>query len=273
MMNKKIFNYKAFLKVIEENTGYDFSGYSLESLNRKLENFISSESIGSVEELHDLVYSNKISQEKILDSLLVNYTEMFRDPEFFVSLKANVLPYFSTLQKINIWHAGCATGEEVYSLAILLDEFDLLDRCEIHATDINVVNLKNAIRGIFPLSHMRESASRYYRSGGTKNLSNYYTVFYDNVIFHKHLRERLRFVIHDLSTEDSEDKFHLILCRNVFIYFNYSLQRNVLVKLISNIHNDGFLGMGLCEHFVDVSNPNLSMIDLDNKLFRKTIKV
>lgn len=207
----------------------------------------------------------------MLGNLLVYYTEMFRDPEFFMSLRTNVLPFLSTYSKICIWHAGCATGEEVYSLAILLDELNLLDRCEIHATDVNEINLKNASRGIFPLSLMQESAARYMRSGGKNNLSNYYTAYYDNIIFHKHLRERIKFTIHNLIDDKPFCNAHLILCRNVFIYFNDSLQKKALSSLSNNLQNYGYLGMGLREDFVDISNNNLSVIDGENKIFRKVI--
>ena len=172
MDNKDIFKFKAYWQVIEDHTGYDFSGYSFESLNCRLENFISSESIGSPKELREKVFSTKTSNKYILNKLLVNYTEMFRDPEFFVSLRKDVLPFLSTLPKISIWHAGCSTGEEVYSLAILLDEYNLLNRCNIFATDINEVDLNNARRGIYSLSNMRESSERYYLAEGKTNLSN-----------------------------------------------------------------------------------------------------
>ena len=271
-MNNDIYRFKAYLKVIEENTGYDFSGYSWESLNSRLENFVSSERIGSLNELKDFVCSKKISNEKILDKLLVSYTEMFRNPEFFNSLRKNVLPNLATFKNICIWHAGCATGEEVYSLAIILDEVNLLDRCEIYATDINEFNIQNATRGIYPLDKMKEATSRYYKSGGTKNLSNYYTAFYDNIIFHRDLRERIKFISHDMVLNRPVKTAHLVLCRNVFIYFNYELQQSVLKLLFHGLHNFGYLGMGLKEHFVDVSNFDLSVIDKENKIYRKVIK-
>lgn len=271
MKDKDIFKFKAYWQIIEDNTGYDFSGYSFESLNRRLENFIFTESIGSAEELKEKVFSNKISEKFILDKLLVSYTEMFRDPEFFISLRKNVLPFLSTFSNISIWHAGCATGEEVYSLAILLEELNLLDRCDIYATDINEINLQNASRGIFPLSHMRESVSRYFRSGGKRNLSNYYTAFYENIIFNKRLRDKVHFTTHNLIDDKQVRRFHLILCRNVFIYFDYSLQQNVLKSICNSLYNYGYLGMGLKEHFVDISNTNLTKMDCENKIYRKIV--
>ena len=270
LMNRNEFlKYQEYWQVIAENTGYDFSGYSTESLNRRLENFISSESIGSADELKDKLDTDRIIQEKILGKLLVSYTEMFRDPEFFLSIRRSVLPYLSTYPKITIWHAGCATGEEVYSLAILLDELNLLSRCEIIATDINDLNLKNAASGIFSLQRMQESTSRYFSSGGKSNLANYYTAFYDHVIFHSRLRDKIKFVNHNLVTDSPINKFHLVLCRNVFIYFNQNLQRRVLKSIMGSIRNYGYLGMGIQEHFVDLDNNDLSLIDRHNRIYRK----
>ncbi len=273
MMNNELLKFKAYLKVIEENTGYDFSGYSFESLSSKLEHFISFERIGSVEELQERAGSNKIFQNRLLENLLVSYTEMFRDPDFFSSLRKNVMPYLSTFKNISIWHAGCATGEEAYSLAILLDELNLLDRCEIYATDINESHLKMAERGIYPLSSMQESTSRYYKAGGRKNLSTYYTAYYDHIIFHTHLRERVKFILHDMIFDKPPKQFHLILCRNVFIYFNNALQQSVLTSLTDGLKNYGYLGMGIKENFVDLKEFDFAVIDRYNKIYRKVLKL
>jgi chemotaxis protein methyltransferase CheR len=271
MDNNEIFKFNSYLRVIAEYTGYDFSGYSFESLNRRLEHFISSECIGSADELKDKLFLSNISQDNMLGNLLVNYSEIFRDPEFFKSLRTNVLPYLSTYSTIYIWHAGCSTGEEVYSLAILLDELDLLSRCEIYATDVNEMNLKNASRGIFPLAQMQESSSRYLRAGGKNNLSNYYTAYYDSIIFHKHLRDKIKFTIHNLIYDKPFCNAHLILCRNVFIYFDEAFQQKALSSLCNNLHNYGYLGMGVKESFVNIRNSNFSVIDQENKIFRKVI--
>ena len=197
--------------------------------------------------MSDKLYTDTTIQEKILGSLLVNYTEMFRDPGFFLSLRVNVLPFLSTFPKICIWHAGCATGEEVYSLAILLDELKLFDRCEIYATDINKVNLQKAAAGIYPLQRMQESATRYFGSGGKSNLSDYYTAFYDHVIFQNRLRERIRFMTHDMVAEEPMKRFHLILCRNVFIYFNSQQIEAISAKLLAKLDPAGSLVLGVSE--------------------------
>lgn len=272
-MNKDALKYRAFLQSIIEKTGYDFSGYSDESITLKLGNFFSSESIGPANELWDSIDTNKIIQEKHLNSMLANYSEMFRDPGFFISLRSNVLPHLETFDKIHIWHAGCSTGEEAYSLAILLDEHDLLSRCEIFVTDICDANLANGRRGIYPLTHMKESASRYHRSGGRNNLAKYYSTFYDYVIFKKYLCERIKFISQDHFIDERDEKFHLVICKDIFIYFDHSLQQSVLKSFANNLHHDGYLGLGLKEYSVDVSRTNLTIIDEDQKIYRKNSKL
>jgi chemotaxis protein methyltransferase CheR len=266
----KPINFNNYWQVITENTGYDFSGYSMESLNKRLESFISAEAIGSADELKEKLSYDKKVKGKILERLLINYTEMYRDPDFFRSLRSNVLPYLSTYPKINIWHAGCATGEEVFSLAILLDELNLLNRCEISATDINENNLKAASAGIYSLQSMKEASSRYYASGGKQNISSYYTAFYDHVIFNHRLRQHISFKKHDLISEEPVKRFHLILCRNVFIYFNADIQKMILRKMNNNLYTYGYMGLGIKESPLRLDN-DLKLIDEKNKIYRKVI--
>ncbi len=271
MNNNDFIKYHNYWQVIIENTGYDFSGYSEESLNKRLEYFISSECIGSADELREKLFYDKITKEKILERLLINYTEMYRDPQFFRSLKNNVLPYLATYPKINIWHAGCATGEEVYSLAILLDELKLLNRCRIIATDINERNLKSASYGIYSLQKMKEASFRYYSSGGRKNLSAYYTAYYDHIIFNSKLRDQIDFVKHDMINDEPDGRFHLVVCRNVFTYFTEAIQKRVLRKLTNNLYTYGYIGFGLLENYIDIRKTDLTVVDDQNCIFRKVL--
>ena len=179
------------------------------------------------------------------------------------------MPYFLNYPEIRIWHIGCASGEEVYSLAILLDELNILSRCNIFATDIDNLNLKKAKAGIFPLQRMQESSSRYYRAGGKGNLSDFYTAFYGNIKFHNILRDRISFINHDVIQDNHFNKFHLILCRNVFIYFNSEFQQNVLKTINGNLYKYGYLGMGSQEQFVNIKYQKLSTVDHNNRIFRK----
>ena len=262
-------NYKSYWKVITELTGYDFSGYTSDSLSNRLDSFISYESIASADELREKLFYDKHAQEAILGKLLSNYTEMFRDPLFFHSLRTKVLPFLSMYPKISIWHAGCSTGEEVYSLAILLDELDLLDRCQIYATDVNELNLKKATSGIYTLDMVQKSSARYFRSGGKKNLSKYYTAYYDHIIFHKKLRTSIKFINHDLIKDKSFSRFHLILCRNVFIYFSLTLQDKALHSMINSTYNYGYFGIGSQESIINLENFRLTPIDNENRIYRK----
>ena len=271
-MNKEeASNYNEYWQVIAENTGYDFSGYSSDSLNKRLASFVSSERIGSAEELKNRLFTDRLIQDKILRKLLISYTEMFRDPGFFQSLKDQVLPHLAVFPKISIWVAGCATGEEVYSLAMLLHEIDLLNRCEIVATDISEQNIGNAASGIFSLQRLQESGTRYYASGGKRKLADYYTAYYDHVVFHAALKERIKFKQHNLVKDLPPQRFHLVLCRNVLIYFNRDAQRRVLHMLTSCLMNHGYLGLGIQEHFPGLVGNDLFPIDRPNKLFRKII--
>lgn len=274
MDGKDFLKNSIYWQVISENTGYDFSGYSAESMNRRLENFISAESIGSPHDLNEM-FDNPSTGRRILGRLLTNYTEMFRDPAFFISLREKVLSYLSTYPKITIWHAGCSTGEEVYSLAIMLDELNLLDRCDILATDINETNLKNAASGIFTLSRMKEASSRYFYAGGKRNLSRYYTAYYDHVIFNSRLRDKVAFRTHNMIMDPPADKYHLILCRNVFIYFDQLLKSNVLKTFSECLHNYGYIGWGQNENLFELESEfkkgNLAVIDSTNKIYRKVI--
>jgi chemotaxis protein methyltransferase CheR len=217
------------------------------------------------------LFTDRHTQENILGRLLVNYTEMFRDPQFFNSIRHNVLPYLATYPKISIWHAGCSTGEEVYSLAILLDELKLLDRCKIYASDINETNLKTASEGVYSLQRIRESNYRYFRSGGNRHLSDYYTAYYDHVAFSNRIRERIEFISHDIVMDKPIGRFHLVLCRNVFIYFNYVLQNRAVKTIYDNLYNYGYFGIGQQEQFVNMENLELITVDAENKIFRKVI--
>lgn len=182
--------------------------------------------------------------EKLLLDLSVNVTAMFRDPSFYLALRHKVVPLLRTYPFTRIWHAGCSTGEEVYSLAILLGEEDLLQRTRIYATDINEVVLQRARAGIFPLERMQEYTQNYLSAGGKRSFSEYYTARYDGALFDPALLERVVFSQHNLVTDRSFAEFHVILCRNVLIYFDRDLQRRVLGLFHESLVPFGILGLG-----------------------------
>jgi chemotaxis protein methyltransferase CheR len=179
--------------------------------------------------------------------LSVNVSTMFRDPTFFRALREQVFPVLRTWPYIRIWQAGCSMGEEVYSLAILLAENGLIDRCRIYATDINETALDTAHAGIYPLELMQRCTQNYIQAGGARSFSEYYTAAYDNAIFTPALREQVVFAKHNLVTDAAFNQFHLILCRNVLIYFNRPLQDRVHRLLYDSLANFGILGLGAKE--------------------------
>lgn len=182
--------------------------------------------------------------ERFLLTLSINVTAMFRDPAFFLCFRRRVAPLLKTYPFARIWHAGCSTGEEVYSMAILLQEEGVYDRCRIYATDMNEAVLKKAREGIFPLNTVEQYAANYLKAGGSRVLSDYYTAGYGNAIFRSSLRENVVFSQHNLALDGSFNEFNVILCRNVMIYFTKPLQERVHNLFYESLARFGFLGVG-----------------------------
>jgi len=182
--------------------------------------------------------------ERLLLDLSVNVTAMFRDPGFYVSFRRDVVPLLRTYPFIRIWHAGCSTGEEVYSTAIVLEEEGLLDRARVYATDINDVVLQQARSGIFPLNRMQEYTENYIRAGGTRSFSEYYTAKYDGALFSPALTRNVVFAQHNLVTDRSFAEFNVIFCRNVLIYFDRELQERVHALFYDSLAMFGIMALG-----------------------------
>ncbi|MBD2163016.1 protein-glutamate O-methyltransferase CheR [Calothrix membranacea FACHB-236] len=224
--------------------GYDFRNYAFSSLKRRIQNFIKIEGYTSVSELQARVLHDSNCLERFLLSLTVNVTSMFRDPSFYLALRKEVIPLLRTYPFIRIWHAGCSTGEEVYSMAILLQEENLYQRCRIYATDFNEKVLQKARTGIFSLKLMQDYTQLYLKAGGKESFSEYYTAAYDSAIFRASLRENIVFAQHNLATDSSFNEFHIIICRNVLIYFNQTLQKRVHELFYNSLCSFGILGLG-----------------------------
>jgi chemotaxis protein methyltransferase CheR len=237
------------VRLIKAQYGYDFGGYSEASLKRRFAKFANHARVS----VYDLKYN--ITNDKtfffwLLESLTVNVTEMFRDPSFYKAMKAKVLPVLSTYPVIKIWHAGCSTGEEAFSMAILLKEAGLLDRSKIYATDINMANIEKAASGILPLTQMKEYTTNYQRAGGEVSFSEYYTALYDHAIISSDIRKHILFSQHNLVTDYVFNEFQLICCRNVLIYFNRELQNHVLDLFRNSLAPLGYLALGLKESMI-----------------------
>lgn len=224
--------------------GFDFRDYALASLKRRIWQVIREEGLTTVSGLQERVLHDALAMDRFLTALSVNVTAMFRDPSFYLLFRRKVVPLLRTYPFIRIWHAGCSTGEEVYSMAILLQEEGLYQRCRLYATDINEAVLHRAKRGIFPLEKMQEYTKNYLEAGGTRAFSSYYTAAYDGAKFNDSLREHLVFAQHNLATDSSFNEFNVILCRNVMIYFNKELQERVHQLFYQSLARFGILGLG-----------------------------
>ena len=224
--------------------GFDFRDYSRASIKRRILELMRAETAATVSALQDKVLHDSACLDRFLLGLSVHATAMFRDPSFYSTFRKEVVPLLKTYPTVQIWIAGCSTGEEVYSLAILLREEGVYERCRIYATDISQTVLRKARDGIFPLAAMRDYTSNYHRAGGGHEFSDYYTAQYDNAIFSSSLRNNVVFSEHNLATDGSFNEFQVILCRNVMIYFNKDLQARVHNLLYESLSMFGVFGLG-----------------------------
>ena len=232
------------LEAIYRHYGYDFREYARASLKRRILHCMEMEGLRNISALQERVLHDPACMERFLMTLSINVTSLFRDPEFFLMFRRKIMPTLGTYPFLRIWHAGCSTGEEVYSMAILLEEEGLYDRCRIYATDMNDSVLQQAREGIFPVQIAAQGAANYAKAGGKRSLSEYYTSAYGNAIFRASLRDNLVFSQHNLAVDGSFNEFHVILCRNVMIYFAKPLQQRVHHLLYESLARFGILGLG-----------------------------
>ncbi len=232
------------LNDVLEVHGYDFLEYSHASIKRRITRLFAFDKFVSFAEFRYLIKSDKQYFKRFLEEITVNVTEMFRDPSFYKALRDDVLPTLGTYPFIRIWVAGCSTGEEAFSLAIVLKELNLLHKSLIYATDINPLVLEKAKKGIFPLSYLKGYSENYLQSGGTKEFSSYYIANYSLAKFDENLSEKMIFSTHNLVSDHSFNEFQLILCRNVLIYFDKDLQYKVFNLFDCSIEKLGYLALG-----------------------------
>jgi len=230
-----------------EHYGYDFTGYSRASLKRRISRLYVLDKALSFAEFRYKVIDDQVYFKRFVEQITVNVTEMFRDPSFFRTLREEVLPKLGTYPFIRIWLAGCSTGEEAYSISILLKELNLLHKSLIYATDLNPAVLEKAAQGMFAMGQMKQYSENYILAGGTKDFSSYYTANYSLAKFDEELKSKLIFSTHNLVSDHSFNEFQLILCRNVLIYFDRALQHNVLDLFDSSLDELGYLALGTKE--------------------------
>ena len=258
------------LEGVFRHYGFDFRAYAYASIRRRLWKRVDSEGLSSISELQALVLHDAPAMERLLLDLSISVTSMFRDPGFYRVFRETVVPLLRTYPFIRIWHAGCSTGEEVYSTAIVLEEAGLLERARIYATDINDAVLQQARDGIFPLTRMQEYTENYIRAGGTRSFSEYYTAKYDGALFSPSLIRNVVFSQHNLVTDRSFSEFNVIFCRNVLIYFDRSLQNKVHALFYESLAMFGILALGSKETLrFSQYEPCYEKLDAGEKLYRK----
>ncbi|WP_068620205.1 CheR family methyltransferase [Paenibacillus tuaregi] len=258
------------LEGIHRLYGYDFRNYALPSLRRRIWHSVHAENVNTISGLLEKVMHDRDCFERLVYNLSIPVTEMFRDPELFRTFRQKVIPILRTYPYIRIWHAGCSTGEEVYSMAIILHEEGLYEKSRIYATDMNDRSLAQAKEGIFNIQRMQLYTKNYLESGGTRSFSEYYTAKYNSVLFHPFLRKNMIFAEHNLATDRSFNEFNVIFCRNVMIYFNDTLRNRVHELFYESLSRFGVLVLGSKESiqftaFADSYEP----LDTTEKIYRK----
>ena len=243
-MYRKKLEVRLLLEAVYTLSGYDFRKYNQQSILRRIEHRMRLNNFSSISQLTESIIYNKELLKVLLNDFSINVTEMFRDPSFFRSFREEIIPQLKQLDKIRIWHAGCATGEEVYSMAILLQEEGLLDRAMMYATDMNEDVLKKAEQGAFPLHKMQAYTKNYILAGGTESFSQYYKTDDSFATFQPFLSENIMFAQHNLATDKSFQEFDIIICRNVLIYFTPELQHEVHHLFYDSLARNGYLGLG-----------------------------
>ena len=261
---------RLLLDAIYYRYGYDFRQYAPTSIRRRVRHWIQDEGLQTISRLQERILHDPAAAERFLGVLTVPVTSMFRDPSFFVAFREKAVPLLRTYPFVRVWHAGCSTGEEVYSMAILLEEEGLYERCRIYATDMNQSLLGQAEKGDFPLSGMQVNTANYLQAAGRGPFSRYYTVKGDRAVFEPRLKRNVVFALHNLATDGAFNEFHAVLCRNVLIYFNKGLQDRVHGLLYESLVRFGYLGLGVKES-IRLTPLEARYEDLDdrNKLYRK----
>jgi chemotaxis protein methyltransferase CheR len=262
----------AFFYTVFEHLGYDFRHYSDASRNRRLLAFVERHSLGTISAAQGKVLRDSALASALLSAMTVNVTEMFRDPLVFAAIRRELLPRLATYPRIRIWVAGCASGEEAYSLAILLSDADLLDRSTIYATDIDAESLRVATAAIYPADAMVTATRNYQASGGLGPFSKWYVAKYNRCILNPNLRTSLEFFSHNLATDSAFGEFHLIMCRNVFIYFEESLQRRAERLFFESLSHFGNLVIGPRESLTGSGSTLFTPLDRKLGLYAKSQK-
>jgi chemotaxis protein methyltransferase CheR len=259
-----------FLEAIYQRYRHDFRAYARPTLRRRLQQALSSFGCESLSQLQHQVLRDAASFARVLGYLTVQVSDIFRDPPFWEALRTRVLPLLATYPSIKLWVAGCGTGEEVYSLAILLDEAELLNRAIIYATDVSPSALRAAELGVYDGDRVQDFSRNYARAGGSRSLGDYYTAAYEKLSFDPRLRENVVFSDHSLATDHVFSEAHLITCRNVLIYFDQTLRDRALGLFHASLVRRGFLGLGSKENLRSSAHRELfGELDRENRIYER----
>lgn len=259
----------SLLDAIYHTYHYDFRRYAEASLLRRMRNALVYFRVTTLSRLQDKLLREPAMFNQLLRFLTVQVSDMFRDPIYFKALRDKIVPYLRTYASLKIWVAGCSTGEEAYSLAILLDEEGLLERSMIYATDINPEALRTAQDGVFETERLARFSENYLLSGGKRSLSDHYAAAYSGAVMDRRLKRTIVFSDHSLATDHPFAEAQLVSCRNVLIYFQRELQERALEVLAGSLCRKGFLGLGSKEtlRFASLA-PRFEECDADARIFR-----
>lgn len=235
---------RGFLDAVYASYHHDFRSYAMASLRRRVMFAMGRMTCESLGELRQRLDSDPGAFSELLQHLTVQVSDMFRDPGFFVLMREQIVPVLRTYPLLRVWIAGCSSGEELYSMAILLHEEGLLARTTLYATDINPEALRKAQAGIYPLDRIAAFTENHRQAGGKSSLSKYYTARYESAVFDRSLREQVVFADHSLATDSVFAEVQLVCCRNVIIYFDRSLQERAIGLMKDSLCRRGFLGLG-----------------------------
>jgi chemotaxis protein methyltransferase CheR len=258
------------LESVYRHYGFDFRNYVFPLIRRRIWHRIHCEHLSTISGLQEKVLHDPNVMKSLMNDLSINVTEMFRDPGFYKAFRQKIVPLLKEYPHVRIWHAGCSTGEEVYSMSILLYEEGLHHKTTLYATDMNELFLETAKQGVLPLNRMQFYTKNYLKSGGTRAFSEYYTVQNGQAAFHPFLSENIVFALHNLAVDHSFNEFHVIICRNVMIYFNTALQNRVHDLFYKSLITSGTLGLGQKEDIAfTIHRTCYEEIDSNEKLYRK----
>jgi len=238
---------KLVLEAIHEQYGYDFRDYASDSIQRRVHAVLAKSGAAHFGELQHRLLTEPTFFASLLGGLTVQLSEMFRDPKFYRAFREKVIPVLRTYPQLKIWHAGCASGEEVYTTAIILTEANLYERTQIYATDVSAAVLEQAREGVYPAEHAAKFAESYRESGGKSELSDYYSSAYGRIAVRESLRKNVVFFQHDLVSDYALGEMHVIFCRNVLIYFGATLRERVIDMFARGLYRGGFLCLGASE--------------------------